>query len=152
MTASPRRSTWPATAATTVAAHVVMALLTVLILVGVRHLGADLWQIFAAAGAAVLLHLGAVVARRRPWAGYVIGALGMLVLVTMPYLGWSPAMLPSAVCFPLTLWRLTGRVSVRSSVVALAVAALGIVLTELVAWARLSPTPPGGAPWSRAGC
>ncbi|WP_433359231.1 hypothetical protein [Streptosporangium sp. CA-115845] len=118
MTASQRRSTWPAT---TVGAHVVLALLTALILAGVWHLGADLWQILAAAGAAVLLHVGAVVARRQPWVGYVIGALGMLVLVTMPFLGWSPSMLPSAVCFPLTLWRLTSRVSVRSSVVALAV-------------------------------
>ncbi|MBB3733165.1 sensor histidine kinase [Nonomuraea dietziae] len=124
----------------------VLALLTVIILAGVRHLGADLWQILAAAGAAVLLHVGAVVAHRRPWVGYVIGALGMLVLVTTPFLGWSPTMLPSAACFPLTLWRLTSRVSVRSSVVALAVAALGIVLTELVAWARLPPDVPG---WTR---
>ncbi|MGW0589671.1 sensor histidine kinase [Streptosporangium sp. NPDC002607] len=143
MTASQRRSTWPAT---TVVAHVVLALLTVIILAGVWHLGADLWQILAAAGAAVLLHVGAVVAHRRPWVGYVIGALAMLVLVTMPFLGWSPNMLPSAVCFPLTLWRLTSLVSVRSSVVALAVAALGIVLTELVAWARLPPDIPG---WAR---
>ncbi|MGJ6968646.1 sensor histidine kinase [Streptosporangium sp. G11] len=143
MTTSQRRSTWPAT---TVMAHVVLALLTVLILAGVRHLGADLWQIFAAAGAVVLLHVGAVVAHRRPWVGYAIGALAMLVLVTMPSLGWSPSMLPSAVCFPLTLWRLTTRVSVRSSVVALAVAALGIVLTELVVWARLPPDIPG---WTR---
>lgn len=124
-----------------VVAHVVLVLLTMLILAGVWHLGADLWQIFAAAGAAVLLHVGAVVARRRPWVGYAIGALAMLVLVMMPFLGWSPNMLPSAVCFPLTLWRLTSLVSVRSSVVALAVAALGIVLTELVAWARLPPDP-----------
>lgn len=131
---------------TTVVAHVVLALLTVIILAGVWHLGADLWQIFAAAGAAVLLHVGAVVARRRPWVGYAIGALAMLVLVTMPFLGWSPNMLPSAVCFPLTLWRLTSLVSVRSSVVALAVAALGIVLTELVEWARLPPDTPG---WTR---
>ncbi|MER6171099.1 histidine kinase [Streptosporangium sp. NPDC001681] len=138
MTASQRRSTWPATM---VVAHVVLVLLTMLILAGVWHLGADLWQIFAAAGAAVLLHVGAVVARRRPWVGYAIGALAMLVLVMMPFLGWSPNMLPSAVCFPLTLWRLTSLVSVRSSVVALAVAALGIVLTELVAWARLPPDP-----------
>ncbi|MEV8630942.1 histidine kinase [Streptosporangium sp. NPDC051023] len=142
MTASQRQSTWPAT--TVVVAHVVLALLTVLILAGVWHLGADLWQIFAAAGAAVLLHAGAVVAHRRPWVGYAIGALAMLVLVTMPSLSWSPNMLPSAVCFPLMLWRLTSLVSVRSSVVALAVAALGIVLTELVAWARL---PPDG--WTR---
>ncbi|MEU4700509.1 sensor histidine kinase [Nonomuraea dietziae] len=124
----------------------VLALLTVIILAGVWHLGTDLWQIFAAAGAAVLLHVGAVVAHRRPWVGYVIGALGMLVLVTTPFLGWSPTMLPSAACFPLALWRLTSRVSVRSSVVALAVAALGIVLTELVAWARLPPDVPG---WTR---
>ncbi|WP_346117760.1 sensor histidine kinase [Nonomuraea roseola] len=123
----------------------VLALLTVIILAGVWHLGADLWQIFAATGAAVLLHVGAVVAHRRPWVGYAIGALAMLVLVTMPFPGWSPSMLPSAVCFPLTLWRLTSLVSVRSSVVALAVAALGIVLTELVAWARL-PADPG---WTR---
>ncbi|WP_329088168.1 MULTISPECIES: sensor histidine kinase [unclassified Streptosporangium] len=143
MTASPRRSTWPAA---TVVAHAVLALPTVIILVGVRHLGADLWQIFAAAGAAVLLHVGAVVVHRRPWVGYAIGALAMLVLVTMPFLGWSPNMLPSAVCFPLTLWRLTSLVSVRSSVVALAVAALGIVLTEWVAWARLLPDIPG---WTR---
>ncbi|MEU7003902.1 histidine kinase [Nonomuraea sp. NPDC046570] len=138
MTASQRRSTWPAT---TVVAHVVLALLTVIILAGVWHLGADLWQIFAAAGAAALLHVGAVVAHRRPWVGYAIGALAMLVMVMTPFLGWSPSMLPSAVCFPLTLWRLTSLVSVRSSVVALAVAALGIVLTELVAWARLPPAP-----------
>ncbi|MEU4328883.1 sensor histidine kinase [Nonomuraea dietziae] len=124
----------------------VLALLTVIILAGVWHLGTDLWQILAAAGAAVLLHVGAVVAHRRPWVGYVIGALGMLVLVTTPFLGWSPTMLPSAACFPLTLWRLTSRVSVRSSVVALAVAVLGIVLTELVAWARLPPDVPG---WTR---
>ncbi|GAA2669647.1 histidine kinase [Nonomuraea recticatena] len=143
MTVSQRRSTWPAT---TAVAHVVLALLTVIILAGVWHLGADLWQVLAAAGAAVLLHVGAVVAHRRPWVGYVIGALGMLVLVTTPFLGWSPTMLPSAACFPLTLWRLTSRVSVRSSVVALAVAALGIVLTELVAWARLPPDVPG---WTR---
>ncbi|MEU0486131.1 histidine kinase [Streptosporangium sp. NPDC006013] len=140
MTASQRRSTWPATVVVVVA-HVILVLLTMLILAGVWHLGADLWQIFAAAGAAVLLHVGAVVAHRRPWVGYTIGALAMLVLVTMPFLGWSPSMLPSAVCFPLTLWRLTSLVSVRSSVVALAVAALGIVLTELVAWARLPPDP-----------
>ncbi|SDI24205.1 Signal transduction histidine kinase [Sinosporangium album] len=143
MTASQRRGTWPAA---TVVAHVVLALLTVLTLAGVQHLGAELWQISAAAGAAVLLHVGAVVAHRRPWAGYAIGALGMLVLVTMPSLSWSPSMLPSAVCFPMTLWRLTSRVSVRSSVAALAVAALGVVLTELVAWARL---PSDSSGWTR---
>ncbi|MFI0423987.1 sensor histidine kinase [Spongiactinospora sp. 9N601] len=145
MTASQRRSTWPAAA---VVAHVVMALLTVLTLVGARQLGAGLWQILIAAGAAALLHVGAVVAHRRPWAGYAIGALAMLVLVTMPFVGWSPNLLPSAVYFPLALWRLTTRASLRSSVVALAVAALGIVLTEVVAWARLPPDVPG---WARLG-
>ncbi|MEU0521810.1 histidine kinase [Streptosporangium sp. NPDC006007] len=142
MTAPQHRSTSPATVVT----HVVLALLTVLILAGVWHLGADLWQIFVAVGAAVLLHVGAVVAHRRPWVGYAIGSLAMLVLVMTPFLSWSPNMLPSAVCFPLTLWRLTTRVSVRSSVVALAVAALGVVLTELVAWTRLPPDTPG---WTR---
>lgn len=141
MTASQRRSTWPAT---TVAAHVVLALLTLIILAGVWYLGAaDPWQILAMAGATALLHGGAVVARRRPWVGYTIGALAMLVLVTMPFPGWSPTLLPSAVCFPLTLWRLTSLVPVRSSVVALAVALLGIVLNELVGWARLSPDDSG---------
>jgi signal transduction histidine kinase len=143
VTAFQRRSTWPAT---TVVAHVVLALLTMLTLAGNRHFGAHLWQIFAVAGAAVLLHGGAVVAHRRPWVGYAIGSLAMLVLVMTPSPGWSPTMLPSAVCFPLTLWRLTGLVPVRSSVVALAVAVLGIVLTELVAWARLPPDVPG---WTR---
>ncbi|MFI7128906.1 sensor histidine kinase [Nonomuraea sp. NPDC050153] len=121
----------------TVVAHVVMALLSVLTLVAVRFLGADLWQILALAGAAVLLHAGAQMAPRRPWTGYAIGALGMLVLVTTPFLSWSPTMLPSALCFPWTLWLLTMRVPVRSSVAALAVAVLGIILTELVAWTRL---------------
>ncbi|MGW2160992.1 sensor histidine kinase [Nonomuraea sp. NPDC001699] len=139
MTASPRRRTWPAT---TVAAHAVLALLTVLVLAAVRHLGADLWQVAAAAGAVVLLHAGAAVVRRRPWPGYTIGALAMLVLVLTPALSWSPSLLPSAVCFPFALWRLTGLVPVRSSVVALAVAVLGIVLTEVVAWARLPPDTP----------
>lgn len=139
MTASQRRSTWPATTVV----HVVLALLTAIILAGAWHFGADLWQILAAASAAVLLHVGAVVARRRPWVGYAIGALAMLVLVMTPFPGWSPNMLPSAVWFPLMLWRLTRLVSVRSSVVALAVAALGIVLTELVGWARLPPDSPG---------
>ncbi|MFI9597411.1 sensor histidine kinase [Nonomuraea sp. NPDC052265] len=139
MTASQLRSTWPPT---TVAVHAVLALLTLIILAGVRHLGADLWQIVAAVGAAVLLHVGALVVHRRPWVGYAIGALAMLVLVLMPSLAWSPSMLPSAVCFPLALWRLTGLVPVRSSVVALAVAVLGIVLTELVTWARLPPDTP----------
>ncbi|MEV4091360.1 sensor histidine kinase [Streptosporangium saharense] len=144
MTASQRRSTWPAT---TVATHVVLALLTLIILAGVWYLGAaDPWQILAMVGATALLHVGAVVARRRPWVGYTIGALAMLVLVTMPFPGWSPIMLPSAVCFPLTLWRLTSLVPVRSSVVALAVALLGIVLNELIGWARLSPDVPG---WNR---
>ncbi|WP_327092324.1 histidine kinase [Nonomuraea sp. NBC_01738] len=129
---------------TTVVAHVVMALLTVITLAGVRYLGTDLWQIFAAAGAAVLLHVGAVVSHR--WAGYAIAAVAMLVLVTTPDLGWSPTMLPSAVFFPVALWRLSGRVSVRSSVVALGVAVLGIVLTELVAWARLPADAQG---WTR---
>ncbi|MFD9941832.1 sensor histidine kinase [Nonomuraea sp. NPDC059023] len=143
MTAAQRRSTWPAT---TVAAHVVLALLTVIVLAAARYFGADLWQTLAAAGAAVLLHGGALEARRRPWAGYAIGALGMLVLVLLPFPGWSPVMLPSAVFFPLTLWRLTGQVPVRSSVLALAVAALGIVLNELVAWSRLPSGVPG---WTR---
>ncbi|GAA0917577.1 sensor histidine kinase [Nonomuraea longicatena] len=126
--------------------HPVLALLTAIILVGARYLGADLWQILAAASAAVLLHVGAVVAERRPWVGYAIGALAMLVLVTLPFPGWSPALLPSAACFPLTLWRLTTRVSVRSSVAALAVAVLGVVLNELVGWARL----PADVPvWTR---
>ncbi|WP_239128993.1 sensor histidine kinase [Sinosporangium siamense] len=117
----------------------VLALLTLIVLTGARLFGAELWQVFAAAGAAVLLHVGAVVAHRRPWAGYAIGALAMLVLALTPFPGWSLTMLPSAVCFPMTLWRLTTLVSLRSSVVALAVALLGIVLTELVAWARLPP-------------
>ncbi|YCK38001.1 sensor histidine kinase [Actinomadura sp. ATCC 39365] len=142
MTAPQRRSAWPAT---TVAAHAVPALLTVIILAGARHLGAAWWQVLAAAGAAVLLHAGAVVATRRPWTGYAIGALAMLVLVLTPFPGWSLTLLPSAVCFPLALWRLTGLVPVRSSVPALAVAALGIVLTELVGWARL----PADPVWSR---
>ncbi|RBQ19154.1 two-component sensor histidine kinase [Spongiactinospora rosea] len=129
-----------------VVAHVVMALLTALTLASAWQLGADVGQMFTAAGAVVLLHVGAVVAHRRPWAGYGIGALAMLVLVTMPFVGWSPNMLPSAVCFPLALWRLSTRASVRSSVVALAVAAVGIVITELVAWARLPPDVPG---WAR---
>ncbi|MFB9967465.1 sensor histidine kinase [Sinosporangium siamense] len=136
MTASQRRNIWPATA---LATHVVLALLTLIVLTGARLFGAELWQVFAAAGAAVLLHVGAVVAHRRPWAGYAIGALAMLVLALTPFPGWSLTMLPSAVCFPMTLWRLTTLVSLRSSVVALAVALLGIVLTELVAWARLPP-------------
>ncbi|MFD0886167.1 two-component sensor histidine kinase, partial [Streptosporangium algeriense] len=131
---------------TTVVAHVVLALLTAIILVGTWYLGANLWQVFAAAGATALLHTGAVVARRRPWAGYAIGALAMLVLVITPFPGWSLTMLPSAVCFPVTLWRLTGLVSVRSSVAALAVAVLGVVLTELVEWARLPSDVPG---WTR---
>ncbi|MFI6497964.1 sensor histidine kinase [Nonomuraea typhae] len=131
MTASPRRSTWPATT------HVILALLTAIILAGAWYLGAALWQILVAASAVGLLHGGAVAARRRPWTGYAICALAMLILVLMPFPGWSPSMLPSAVCFPLTLWRLTSQVSVRSSVVALGVAVLGIVLTELVGWARL---------------
>lgn len=139
MTAFQRRSTWP------VVVHVVLALLTAIILAGASHFGADLWQVLAAAGAALLLHAGAVVADRRPWVGYAICALAMLVLVLTPFPGWSLVMLPSAVCFPLTLWRVTSRVSVRSSAVALAVAALGIVLTEL-AWARLPPDIPG---WTR---
>ncbi|MFI6316877.1 sensor histidine kinase [Nonomuraea sp. NPDC050556] len=135
-----RRSAWP------VVAHVVLALLTVLALAGVWYLGASVWQLVAAAGAAVLLHVGAVVALRRPWVGYAVGALAMLVLVTMPFQGWTPTMLPSAACFPLTLWRLTMRVSLRSSVGALVVAALGIVLTELVAWER---QPADVAVWTR---
>lgn len=143
MTAAQRRSTWPATSVVT---HVVLALLTAITLAGAWHLGADLWQIFAAAGAAVLLHVGAAMAHRRPWLAYTIGALAMLVLAMTPFPGWSSIMLPSAVCFPLTLWRLTSRVPARSSVVALAVAVLGIVLTEWVAWARLPPDIPG---WDR---
>ncbi|MFI6921829.1 histidine kinase [Nonomuraea spiralis] len=143
MTASQRRSTWPAT---TVVTHVALALPTLIILAGARYLGAESWQIIAVAGAAALLHVGAVVARRRPWAGYAIGALAMLVLVTTPFLGWSPNMLPSALWFPLMLWRLTGLVPVRSSVAALAVAVLGIVLTELVGWAR---QPPDSTGWTR---
>ncbi|MFI9551432.1 sensor histidine kinase [Nonomuraea endophytica] len=143
MTASQRRSTLPAT---TVVAHAVLALLTVIILVGARYLGAALWQLLAVAGAAALLHVGAVVVRRRPWVGYSIGALAMLVLVTMPFPGWSPGMLPSAACFPYMLWRLTSLVPVRSSLVALAVAMLGIVLNEVVAWDRL---PPDIAGWTR---
>ncbi|MER7131968.1 sensor histidine kinase [Streptosporangium saharense] len=140
MTASQRRSTWPAT---TVAAHVVLALLTMIVLAGVWYFGADPWQIFAAVCAAVLLHAGAVVTRRRPWTGYATGALAMLVLVMIPFPWWSPIMLPSAVCFPLALWRLTGLVPVRSSVAALAVAVLGIVFTEWVGWVRLPPNLPG---------
>ncbi|MER7209127.1 histidine kinase [Streptosporangium sp. NPDC000239] len=140
MTASQRRSAWP------VVAHVVLFLLTTVILAGALwYLGAGLWQALAVAGAAVLLHVGAVTARRRPWEGYAIGALAMLVLVLTPLLGWSPVMLPSAVCFPLALWRLTGLVPVRSSVAALAVALLGIVLNELVTWARL---PSGVSAWT----
>lgn len=127
-------------------AHAVLALLTVLVLAGDWYVGAGRWQVFAAAGAAVLLHGAAVVAGRRPWVGYGIGAAAMLVLVTMPSPGWSLTWLPSAVCFPLALWRLTGVVSVGSAVAALAVAVLGIVFTELVAWARLSGVVPG---WTR---
>ncbi|MER6577415.1 histidine kinase [Nonomuraea sp. NPDC001023] len=138
MTAPQRRRARPAT---TVAAHAVPALLTVIVLVGSRQLGAAWWQVLAAAGAAVLLHAGAAVAGRRPWAGYAIGAAAMLVLVLTPFPGWSLSMLPSAACFPFALWRLTGLVPVRSSVPALAVAALGIVLTELVGWARLPADP-----------
>ncbi|MFB4286296.1 sensor histidine kinase [Nonomuraea sp. ATR24] len=118
-------------------AHVVMALLSVLTLVAVRLLGADLWQLLVLAVAAVLLHAGALTTARRPWTGYALAALGMLVLAATPSLSWSPVMLPSAVCFPLVLWLLTARVPFRSSAAALAVAVLGIVLTELVAWARL---------------
>ncbi|MGW4412570.1 sensor histidine kinase [Nonomuraea sp. NPDC004702] len=140
MTAPPRRSAWPAT---TVAAHAVLAFLTVIVLVGAWYLGAAWWQVLAAAGAAVLLHAGAVAAARRPWAGYAIGALAMLVLVLTPSPGWSLSLLPSAVCFPFALWRLTGLVPVRSSVPALAVAALGIVLNEVVGWARLPADPLG---------
>ncbi|MER6513849.1 histidine kinase [Nonomuraea sp. NPDC001636] len=142
MTAPLRRSAWPAT---TVAAHAVPALLTVIILVGAWYLGAAWWQVLAAAGAAVLLHAGAGVAAGRPWAGYAIGALAMLVLVLTPSPGWSLHLLPSAVCFPFALWRLTGLVPVRSSVTALAVAAFGIVLSEVVGWARL----PAGPLWAR---
>ncbi|MGW2222512.1 sensor histidine kinase, partial [Nonomuraea sp. NPDC001684] len=138
MTAPPRRSAWPAT---TVAAHAVLAFLTAIILVGAWYLGAAWWQVLPAAGAAVLLHAGAVAAARRPWAGYAIGALAMLVLVLTPSPGWSLNLLPSAVCFPFALWRLTGLVPVRSSAPALAVAALGIVLNEAVGWARLPADP-----------
>ncbi|NUR91164.1 MAG: two-component sensor histidine kinase, partial [Nonomuraea sp.] len=109
MTAAQRLSTWPATV---VAAHAVMALLTALILAGAWHLGAGPGQVLAAAGASVLLHAGAVAADRRPWAGYAVCAPAMFVLVLIPFLGWSPYMLPSAACFPLALWRLTSRVPV----------------------------------------
>ncbi|WP_157254602.1 sensor histidine kinase [Nonomuraea typhae] len=143
MTASQRRSAWRVAASVT---HVVLALLTLIVLAGVWYLGADPWQVLVAAGAAGLLHGGVVVARRRPWAGYAVGALAMLVLVVIPFTGWSPGLLPSAVCFPFMLWRLSGLVSVRSSALALGVAVLGIVLTELVAWARQPADVPG---WTR---
>ncbi|MFI6483809.1 sensor histidine kinase [Nonomuraea sp. NPDC050663] len=130
--------------ATTVVAHAVIASLTLLTLAGAWHLGAALWQILAATGAAVLLHIGAT--RQHPWKGYTTAALGMLVLALTPFPGWSTVMLPSAVWFPYLLWRLTVQLPLRSSIKALAVAALGIVLTELVAWLRL----PAGVPvWSR---
>ncbi|MGW3347254.1 sensor histidine kinase [Nonomuraea rubra] len=143
MTAAERRSTW---AAATLVAHLVLAPLTALILAGTWHLGAAVWQILLAAGAAALLHVGASLAGRRPWAGYGIGALAMLVLMTMPFPGWSPGLLPSAACFPLTLWRLTALARTRAAVAALAVTAAGIVFTELVAWARLPAGVPG---WTR---
>ncbi|MFC7109522.1 histidine kinase [Nonomuraea rubra] len=143
MTAAERRSTW---AAATLVAHLVLAPLTALILAGTWHLGAAVWQLLLAAGAAALLHVGVSLAGRRPWAGYGIGALAMLVLMTMPFPGWSPGLLPSAACFPLTLWRLTAMVRTRSAVAALAVTAAGIVFTELVAWARLPAGVPG---WTR---
>ncbi|MGC5662885.1 sensor histidine kinase [Micromonospora sp. WMMD723] len=139
MTATPRQDARPAT----VTAHGVLAVLTVLTLVGNRYYGADGWQVAAAAGAAVLLHGAAVVSRRRPWPGYATAALGMLVLATISFPSWSAILLPSALWFPVTLWWLTGLVPVRSSVVALAVAVLGIVLAELVAWDRLPPGIPG---------
>ncbi|NUS02661.1 MAG: two-component sensor histidine kinase [Nonomuraea sp.] len=140
MTASQRRSTWSTTA---LVAHAAVAVLTILTLTGAWYLGAGPWQIFAAAIAALLLHAGVKVARRRPWVGYSTGALGMLVLALTPFPGWSAIMLPSAMCFPFTLWGLTARLSVRSSVAALAVASLGIVLTELVAWVRQASGAPG---------
>ncbi|WP_431919104.1 hypothetical protein [Micromonospora wenchangensis] len=139
MTATPRQDARPAT----VTAHVVLAVSTVLALAGNRYYGAAGWQVLAAAGAAVLLHGAAVVSRRRPWQGYATAALGMLVLATISFPSWSAILLPSALWFPVTLWRLTGLVPVRSSVVALAVAVLGIVVTELVAWGRLPPGIPG---------
>ncbi|MFI7422975.1 sensor histidine kinase [Nonomuraea sp. NPDC049684] len=138
MTAIQRRSARPGA---TVAAHAVLSLLTSIVLVGAGYLGAAWWQVLAAAGAAVLLHAGASAAARRPWAGYAAGALAMLVLVLTPFPGWSLRLLPSAVCFPFALWRLTGLVPVRASASALAVAALGIVVTELVEWARLPADP-----------
>ncbi|MFD0475483.1 hypothetical protein ACFQ0B_50080 [Nonomuraea thailandensis] len=143
MTAAERRSMW---AVATPVAHVVLAPLTVITLVGVLHLGGGLWQILLAAAAAGLLHVGASLAGRRPWAGYGCAAVAMLVLAVTPFPGWSPSVLPSAACFPLVLWRLTTLVPVRSAVAALAVAVTGIVFTELVTWARSLPGVPG---WTR---
>ncbi|MBA2892278.1 sensor histidine kinase [Nonomuraea soli] len=131
--------------AATVVAHVLIASLTLLTLAGSWYLGAAPWQILAATGAAVLLHMGAA-QQANLWKGYATGALGMLVLALTPFPGWSAVMLPSAVWFPFMLWRLTIRLPSRSSIKALAVAVLGIVLTELVAWAR---RPTGVPVWSR---
>ncbi|MFI6291747.1 sensor histidine kinase [Nonomuraea sp. NPDC050790] len=128
------------------AAHTVLAVLTLVTLATAWYFGTHLWQILAMAAAATLLHTGALAARKTPWPGYGLGALGMLILVTTPALSWSPIMLPSAACFPLTLWLLTTKESTRSSALALTVAAVGIVLTELVAWSRL---PSGVEGWTR---
>ncbi|MFI6813956.1 sensor histidine kinase [Nonomuraea sp. NPDC050328] len=147
--ASQRRGEWPVTA---VVVHGVLGALSLVILVGAWYLGAALWQVGVVAAAVGLLHVGAVVAgrptwaghadARRVWVGFGVCALAMLVLVVMPFPGWSLSMLPSALCFPYTLWRLTSVVPVGASVVALVVAGLGVVLTEVVEWARLAADVP----------
>jgi|GEM_PF-2927295 len=141
--AAPERSAW---SLTVLLAQVVLPPLTAITLFSIWHLGAANWQMAIAVVATTGLHLGLGLVGRRPWTGYSTAALAMLALVVTPFPGWSPSIVPSALCFPLALWWFTATRPTRESIAALAIAVTGIGITEVVAWLRFPADLP---PWTR---
>ncbi|WP_017537165.1 sensor histidine kinase [Nocardiopsis halophila] len=135
---------WPRLA---LAAHCVLAPLSVAAVVLMVLAGARPWQVAAVVLAAVALHAAVATARRRPVSGFAAASAAMLGLVLTPMPGWAPSALPSAGCFLVVLWRIASVTGFRLRLAALLVGVAGVVISGLTAWARL---PEGAAAWTAA--
>ncbi|MDM4721991.1 histidine kinase [Micromonospora sp. WMMA1363] len=118
-------------------AHLILAPASLASLFVIHHSGGRPWQVTTVALAAVGLHTGVVLARHRPWTGFVTTSLAMLGLVLTPMPGWPPTAFPSAACFLLTGWHLTRTGDRRARVCVLVTSLVGVGLAELLEWHRM---------------
>lgn len=142
---------WDAWSRVAVAAHVVLAPASALVVVAIAQAGS--WPIVAVVVlAAIVLHAALAVAARHPRTALAIASPAMLALAIAPMPGWSTGvLLPTAACFLLVSWRVVALAPPPWPRVALVVGVAGVVLAEGIAAARLDGDAPAGLQLLEAG-